>query len=93
MLLIMSSAIYDQEHGHVLLISMGKTIDGQAFTSTNAAGYLYRTVFGSRAFAPLICALGELPQVYYNSLEFDGASVHLHVEALTIALNSFLVLF
>ena len=43
MLLVMSSVIYDQTHGHVLLILMGKIrIDGQEFTPTKAARYCLR---------------------------------------------------
>ena len=54
MLLIISSVIYDQSHGHVLLILMGKIrIDGHEFTATNVASYHLRTVLGSGIYAPL----------------------------------------
>ena len=54
--LIMSSVVYDQKHGHVLLILIGKIrIDGQEFTPTKASGYHLRTglgnVYGSRLFS------------------------------------------
>ena len=54
MLLTMSSVIYDQKHGHVLLILMGKIrIDSQEFTTTNTACYHLRTVLGPHAYAPI----------------------------------------
>ena len=55
MLFIMSSVIYDQKQGHVLLILMGKIwINGQEFTLTNAARYHLRAVLGFRVYASIV---------------------------------------
>ena len=77
MLLTMSSVIYDQKHGYVLLNLMGKIrIDNQEFTTTNTARYHLRIVLGPHAYAPIhsLSHRNKIHKIYKpkRTLSFNG---------------------
>ena len=97
MLLILLFLIYDQKHGHVLIILMGKLrIDGQELISTNAARYRLKTVLGFRIYAPIISGAHTRTEsmLFFCSLHFKRifhtANRYLEKNAAAIRIRAFL---